>query len=172
MMKLYVFEGTVEEISKVVHTMQPTTAASTMSVEVPEEEVSSPPRPPKETSAESKFVTLDCARRILARRPLSGPLKAMLKAINEAHPEWVSSDDLYAATDYTPRQFSGLMGAFGRRKYYTSGFEAERDAQFFDCRRRDGDGPWEYRLPGTVREALREENLGMTVAAERETGEG
>ena len=84
----------------------------------------------------------------------------MLKALNEAHPEWVSSPDLYVATGYTYRQFSGLMGAFGRRKWNTKGCEADRNAHFFECRPIEGDGRWEYRLPDTVREALRLENLG------------
>ena len=160
-MKLYLLEGTAEEINKVVDAMQLTTAASTMSVEVPEEEVSSPPKPPKDTSEGSTAVTFDCARHILVRRPLSDPLKDMLKAIYEAHPEWVSSEALYDATGYRSRRFSGFMGAFGRRKWNTEGFEAERHAHFFEARRSGskGDGPWEYRLPDTVREALRLENL-------------
>ena len=161
-MKLYVFEGTAEEIRTVVETMQPIPAADTISVEAPGEEMSPLTKHPKEAQevAGSKFVTLDCARSILARRPLSDPLKAMLKALNEAHPEWVSSADLNAATGYASRKFSGFMGAFGRRKWHTKGYEAERDAHFFECRRIGGAGPWEYRLPATVREALRLENLG------------
>ena len=150
-MKLYVFEGTAEEISTIVDTLQPSTVADITSVKVPE------------------FVTVDCARRILTRRQLSGPLNAMLKVIYQAHPEWVSSADLHTATGYVSRQFSGFMGAFGRRKWNTAGFENERYAAFFERRRSGGDGPWEYRLPDSVREALRLESL---VPAERENEEG
>jgi hypothetical protein len=154
---MYVFEGTPEEISQVAQTMLPMSASNTMSVEPPKE---MPPAttPSKTSEGPAKFVTVEFARRVLTRLPLSGPFKAVLKALNEAHPEWVSSADLYKASGYTVPQFSGLMGAFGRRMLHTDGFD--EDAHFFDYAWDEKVKAWKYRLPDTVREALRLESLG------------
>ncbi len=156
-MKMYVFEGTPEEISKVAQAMQPMAAANTTSVEQPTE-VSPAKKPSKPSEGPAKFVSVEFAHRVLTRRPLSDPFRAVIKALNEAHPAWVSSADLYEASNYTVAQFSGLMGAFGRRMSHTEGFD--EDAHFFDYEWDEEVEAWKYRLPDTVREALRLENLG------------
>ena len=155
-MKMLVFEGTAEEISKVVDTLQSTATGTTLSVKLPDE--SSPSTMRSEVSGEStRFVSTAFARRVLTRRRLSGPVMAMLKTLYESHPEWVSSATLYDATGYTPAQFAGLKGAFGRRMSKTTGYDAQ--AEFFEWKENKETGEWEYRLPDTVREALRLEGL-------------
>ena len=157
-MRMIVLEGTPEEIGKVMQTMEPMMTANVQVKESPQEVVSS--RMLSKSADGSKiFVTVEFARRVLIRRPLSVPMKAVIKTLYEAHPEWVSSEDLYDASAYTAPQFAGLMGAFGRRMAYTEGFDP--DAHFFDYQEVDDDdaGAWEYRLPDSVREALEAEGL-------------
>lgn len=154
-MKMYVFEGTPEEISEVVRTMQPMTPAF-----VEAGKASGRPTPISASRSEDgpeKFVTVDFARKTLTRREISDPVKALFRTLYEAGEEFVPSADLYKATDYSVSQFSGLMGAFGRRMANTDGYDEE--AHFFDFRWDQEAGAWQYRLPGTVREALEMEGL-------------
>ena len=101
----------------------------------------------------TKFVTAEFARRVLGRRPvLSKPFKRMINALNDAYPEWMLLRDLHSAAGYTPAQFAGLMGAFGRRMSHTDGYD--KDVHFFDFRWNDEGDAWEYRLPESVREVF------------------
>ncbi len=152
---MVVFEGTAEEISKVFHTtIQPMTAGNAMSGEPPENTSSAVA---KTSEGPTKFVTVDFARRVLTRRPLSKPLKALIQALTEAHPNRVLIATLYDATGYTAAQFAGLMGAFGRRVAYTEGFE--KGTYFFDYKWNVEANQWEYRFPESAREAVSLENL-------------
>ena len=161
-MKMLVFEGMVEEISKVVDTLQSTAAGTTVSVKLPDE--SSPSTMLSEASEEStRFVSTAFARSVLTRLPLSDPVKAMLKALYESHPEWVSYAALCDATGYSSAQFAGLKGAFGRRKSKTPGHDVK--AKFLEWRKNKETREWEYRLPDTVREALRLEGLASEWAS-------
>jgi hypothetical protein len=150
-MKMYVFEGTPDEIRQVVKTMEPMTAAVGTSVAVDE------PTTPKDSDEETKFVDTAFARRALSRIKLSDPFRATMKALSDAYPEWVPIADLHQASDYTSAQFAGLMGAFGRRLSHTQGYDEE--AHFFEYEWDDNTGAWKYRLPETVHEALRLEKL-------------
>ena len=76
----------------------------------------------------------------------------VLKALNNAYPEWMLLSDLHSAAGYKPAQFAGLMGAFGRRMSHTDGYD--RDAHFFEYRWNNDEDAWEYRLPESVREVL------------------
>ena len=144
-MKMFVFEGTPEEISAVARSMLPaTTSDVALSLEVQQDEArfQSSERP-------TKFVTVEFARRVLGRRPvLSKPLKRVLRALNDAYPGWMLLSELHSAANYTPAQFAGLMGAFGRRMAHTEGYD--KDAHFFEIRWNDDEDAWEYRLPVTV----------------------
>ena len=155
-MKMFVFEGTSEEITKVFRSLQPTETGTVAAVKLPDE-VSSSATAPETSEEEIRYVSVAFARRVLTRRRLSGPVVAMLKTLYEAHLEWVSSATLYDATGYTPAQFAGLKGAFGRRMSKTTGYDAH--AEFFEWKENEETGEWEYRLPDTVREALRLEGL-------------
>ena len=147
-MKMFVFEGTAEEISMVARSMLPATIGDvSLSLEVQDGTRT------QSSDQPTKFVTVEFARRVLGRRPvLSKPLKRVLKTLNEAHPEWTLVNDLHSAARYTPAQFAGLMGAFGRRMSHTEGYD--KDAHFFDFRWNDENDAWEYRLPDAVREVL------------------
>lgn len=150
-MKMYVFEGTPDEIRKVVQSMEPMKAAGQASVEAGE------PTLEENSDGETKFVEVDFARRALSRIKLSEPFQATMKALNDAYPEWVPIADLHEASEYSSAQFAGLMGAFGRRLSHTKGYDEE--AHFFDYEWDDVTGAWKYRLPESVHKALRLEKL-------------
>lgn len=161
-MKMFVFEGSSEEITEVFRSLQATETGAVAAVKLPDEASSSATAP--ETSEEEiRYVSVAFARRVLTRRRLSGPVMAMLKTLYECHPEWVSSATLYDATGYTSAQFAGLKGAFGRRMSKTTGYDAQ--AEFFEWKENKETGEWEYRLPDTVREALRLEGLASQWAS-------
>jgi len=156
-MKMYVFEGSPEELSQVAKTLQ--TSAPLAGVMVSSDE----PLVPEEVSdkgeeaeGEDEGVTVKFARRVLKRRELSSPLKAVLQKLYEVH-DWVGIEELCEVSNYTRPQFAGLMGAFGRRIVNTQGYDEE--ASFFFSEWNDETGAWKYRLPDTVREALEAEKL-------------
>lgn len=151
-MKFYMFEGTPEEISQVMRTMQPGQHVTA----IPAQGASEPPLPPGGGDG-SKFATFEFARRVLTRIPLSEGMLAVLKKIYEAHPGWAPSADLYAASGYNNKQFSGLMGAFGRRMANTAAYDDQ--ASFFEYQWDHAAAAWQWRLPDSVREALEAEHL-------------
>ncbi len=150
-MKLYVYDGTPDEISQVVQKLQATTPAGSKCDE------SEGVLLPQDPDGPKKFVETDFARRTLSRIKLSDPFKAMIRVLNKAHPEWVHISELHEAAGYKPAQFAGLMGAFGRRMAHTKGYE--EDAHFFDYEWDEETEAWKYRLPETVHEAIRLEGL-------------
>ena len=155
-MKMAVFEGTVEEIRDVARTVFPMSTGLTL-VEISEEASADEDLQSKIWSQNAeqpkKFVTGTFARRVLTRQPaLSEPFKAVLRALHGAYPNWVLLSDLQHVASYTPQQFAGLMGAFGKRMSHTDNYD--EDAHFFDFRWNDEKEEYEYRLPDTVCEVL------------------
>ena len=125
---------------------------STTSVESSEEE--NPSAPAAESpDGMKKFVTEEFARRVLSRRRLSRAQTIVLDALSEAYPQSVPIADLQAATDYTPAQFAGVMGAFGRRMAATDGYDEE--AYFFDTEWDEEVGAYKFRLPESAHLAYR-----------------
>ena len=159
-MKMIVYEGTVEEIAKIALAIQ-SAELNIVSKESLEDSSTSTmddsTDTPKESDASDKFVSIEVARLALSRRPLSDGQKTVLGNLKAAHPEWVSRDELLAATNYTPHQFAGLMGAFGRRVSHTEGFVA--NTSIFDFEWNDDLYAYDYRLPDNTFEALCLENL-------------
>ena len=154
-MKLMVFEGSVEEISQIVNGMQ---LGSVKEVQLEPGQPDGGTTPPSRSEDGAEFVTVDFARRVLMRRPLSDPLLAVLRALYQASPNYVAMSELLAVAGYrSGHQFAGLMGAFGRRKANTSGNDAE--GEFFAYRENEDDGAWDYCLPDSVCEALEKEGL-------------
>ena len=152
MMRLIVLEGTADEVGKVVQTLPPIATVSTTSV------VSSEEKKQSASASESpdgmkKSVTEEFAHRVLSRRRLSKAQTIMLDALSEAYPQWVPIADLQAATDYTPAQFAGVMGAFGRRMAATDGYDDK--ACFFDVERDEELGAYKFRLPESAHLAYR-----------------
>lgn len=150
-----IFEGSPEEIAKIVRAIQ-LDSSSFVSGGAPEEPLASSIAEDMDAAADAneprKFVTTEFAHHVLTRRRLSEGLKTLFITLRDAYPDWVSRDELCVATDYTPHQLAGLMGAFGRRVSHTDRFDP--DAWFFDMRWNEEARAWDYRLPDTVLEAL------------------
>lgn len=150
MVKLMMIEGTPEEVLSVAKGL----------------DVGGPSSPPVITAAapsidldpdERVFVSTEVARKVLGRRPLSHEQKVVLTTLAKRHPAWVPAAELQAAISYTPAQFAGLMGAFGRRFTHTDGFVA--GTWLFDAEWNYDKGAYDYRLPDTVLEAMKAEKL-------------
>ena len=117
-------EGTTAEISDVLQALPGAATVHTAAVELTDAGIqattsSETPEP------ESRYVTTRFARRALGRLKLSTPMKNVLRALYEAHPDWLSIATLRDVAEYDPAQFSGLMGAFGRRLANTNGYDSD-----------------------------------------------
>ena len=149
-------EGTAAEISQVLRVLPGAATVDTAAVELADEVVL--PTTDSETStAELRFVTTRFARRALTRLKLSKPMRNLLRALCEAHPNWLSQAEMCDASGYHGSQYSGLMGAFGRRLANTDGYDSE--AHFFEYQWDEDNEAWVYRLPDSVREVLATEKV-------------
>ena len=153
-MKMYVFEGTPEEIAKVAGSMN--LGKTWIKDDITKSSGNGVSRFPKSDESPGKFVTEDFAVHAMTRLELSQSLFSVLKKLFDTKTGFVSSDELYTASQYTPPQFAGMMGAFGRRMFHTKNYDEE--AHFWDWQEAS-DGSWEYRLPTTVRNAI--EKVGI-----------
>ena len=106
----------------------------------------------------SKVMSEEVAYLALTRLRLAPKIKSVLKALYEAGDEWVSAKELQRLIEYTPSQFAGLMGAFGRRLANTSDFV--EGTSFFDWRWDDDNSCYFYRLLPATRNAVRRADLG------------
>jgi len=151
-MKLFVFDGTPEEISKVVSNFQ---AEPTQLMEFNTQ--------PKKTTASKhdetieKFVTKQFAIDAVTRIKLSTPLKVVMKHLLDANGSLVSTTFLCDLCGYKERQFAGMMGAFGRRMSNTTGYDEK--AHFFNYEWNEANQEWDYSLPPSVISALNEIDL-------------
>ncbi|MCA1288659.1 hypothetical protein [Salipiger bermudensis] len=153
-MKLYVFEGTVDELSEVSAKLG---LGSTTTVGAAPE--------PKEEAAQvfssandgDEPVSVTFASRVLKRRGVSDAMLSVLAALFEAGDEMLGIEKLCEASGYTRPQFAGLMGAFGRRISHTEGYDPE--TYFFKTEWNDETHEWTYGLPESVRAALVKEAL-------------
>lgn len=148
-MKGYMFEGTPQEVIQVMTAMQTIAAVS----------LAPPPVAPTLDDAEEKksSVTTEVARAVFSRRPLSSEQKTILRILAVAYPDWVLITKLQAAVHYTPAQFAGLLGAFGRRLSHTEGFVA--GSWLFDAEWDVDNGCYRYKLPESVRDAIKLEKI-------------
>ena len=146
-------EGTPAEISDVLRALPGAAMVQTAAVELTDEAIESSTSPEED----ARFVTTRFARRALKRLKLSKPMKKVLRALYKAETEWLPLATLQDVAGYSPAQFAGLMGAFGRRLANTEGYDSE--AEFFEYDWDDDGETWNYRLPETVREALALEQL-------------
>lgn len=151
-------EGTAEEISQALQALSSTGVLHATASELADDVTADTAEAaPADTDTDIPVVTTRFARRALTRRRLSKPMRKVLKALYEAHPDWLPLPALHKVAGYRPPQFAGLMGAFGRRMANTEGYDSE--AYFFVYRWNDDEGTWDYRLPDSVREALELEEL-------------
>lgn len=148
-MRLYVYEGTPDEILKVQQSLGTFTTTAT------------PPTAAASDSGasidEQKFVNVDVALRMLTRISLSVEQKQVLVAIYNAHPKPVSAATLQKLINYSTSEFAGMMGAFGRRLTHTEGYVSGRC--FFDQHWDASIDCNQYKLPESAREAMRQAKL-------------
>lgn len=149
-------EGTAAEISDVLRALPGAARVHTAAVELTDAGVQATPSS-ETTEPESRFVTIRFARRVLKRLPLSTPMKNVLRALYEAHPDRLSQATLQDVAGYMRSQYAGMMGAFSRRIVNTDGYDSETD--FFEWTWDDEERTWYCRLPDSVREALTLEEL-------------
>ena len=152
-MRLYVYEGTPDELGEVVAKLPPLAGAKqlvTKEIEIEQEAVV------EEEVDERVFVTTKVARLALTRRPLSENMKIILNALYKAHPTKLQTSKLEKLTRLNGDQFRGTMGAFGNRVASTPGY---KDSWFFDQVWDHAGGFYWYGLPDTSREALVLEKL-------------
>lgn len=151
-MKGYMFEGTAQEVIEAMTALQAASGGEATS-----NAVAAVAPTVAEEGEEKEFVSTEVARRVLNRRPLSREQLGVLKMLHAAFPEWVPAGKLQAAISYTPAQFAGLMGAFGRRFSHTEGYVA--NTWLFDAEWDYDVGAYNYRLPETVKAAMDAEKL-------------
>jgi hypothetical protein len=151
--KVTIVEGTPQEIAEVF----PDLNMRQTTVTTPPVAVATPRISDATEHDEQQYVTVEVARSVLNRRPLSKEQLLLLRELYNAHPGTVSGVDLQAKLGYSRPQFTGLMGAMGRRFTHTEGFV--EGTWFFQQE-------WDYKaatnrygLPETVREAMRREKL-------------
>lgn len=159
-MKMTVFEGTPEEIAKVARALRQEGAhpmPSASFLESAMSETNGSPDVPAAPEQAEEFPTVEFARRVLTRRDLRRRQKIVFEVLKDAHPGWVSRDELCAATDYTAHQLAGLMGAFGRRTARTEGYE--QGASLFETKWDVELEAYRYRLSDSAFEALAIEDV-------------
>lgn len=103
------------------------------------------------------FISSSIASRVLTRRPLSREQQALLRMLYNAGERWTSALRLQETIGYSPSQFAGLMGAFGRRVTQTEGYLDY--TSFFEQEWDHENGCNRYRLPASVRAAV--ESTGL-----------
>jgi len=152
---MYVFEGTPDEISQVVNKME----TGPVAIQAVEQTAFSalPATEVRVSEGDKVYVGTDVARRVFRRRPLSQQQRQTLEHLANAHPDWVTAQTLQKATGYSPAQFAGLMGAFGRRLTHTDGYV--EGSWLFDCKWSDETRGWLYKLPETVFDAVKAEKI-------------
>jgi hypothetical protein len=146
-----IIEGTPQELAS--FEVQLTFSASTNKRMTTPGESTSFEDGDRDKEPDFRFVQPDVALRALTRIKLSEKQILILKKLYEAGINWVLASALQQVSGYEPSQFAGLMGAFGRRVSHTPGYVAY--SAFFDQEWNANSACYQYRLPETVREALR-----------------
>ncbi len=156
-MKAIILEGTLDEVSQAIQRLGQASASVSVVPVTAAAQVSEVTAHPELPPGSPPPITVELARAVLNRIPLAAEQKIVLKALYHAHPSWVTAPDLMAKVKYTRPQFTGLMGAFGRRLTHTPGYI--NGTTFFDQVWDNAAGINRYTLPETVREAMRLEKL-------------
>ncbi|MEA3036430.1 MAG: hypothetical protein QOH04_2202 [Sphingomonadales bacterium] len=107
---------------------------------------------PAVEEADWEFVSTDVAFRALTRIKLGKETKAVLTRVYLGGEEWTSAAFLQKEIGYTPAQFAGLMGAFGRRLVNTPGYVS--GSAFWEWEWDSQKSCYLYRLPAPVRAAV------------------
>ena len=107
---------------------------------------------PLTTEIDWEFVSSDVAFRALTRIKLGKETKAVLGTIHAGGEAWTTATALQKKIKYSPSQFAGLMGAFGRRLVNTRGYVLH--SAFFEQEWDANRSCYIYRLPPSVRLAV------------------
>jgi hypothetical protein len=99
-----------------------------------------------------EFVSSDVAFRALTRLKLGKETKAVLNRIYWGGEAWTAAGVLQEEIGYSPNQFAGLMGAFGRRLANTPGYVLH--SAFFEQEWDAERACYLYRLPPSVKLAV------------------
>jgi hypothetical protein len=102
--------------------------------------------------ADWEFVSMDVAFRALTRIKLGKQIRAVLRRVYQGGERWTSAAALQEEVGYTPAQFAGLMGAFGRRVANTPGYVV--NSSFWEWDWNAEQSCYFYRLPPSVRAAV------------------
>ena len=156
-MKVTIVEGTPEEIAQAFPHLAAQSAAAEGGANGATSIAEMSASTSDDTSEGEEAVSVEVARKVLKRIPLSKEQLAVLRALYSAHPKDVPTADLTAKVGYTGPQFRGFMGAFGRRLSHTPGYIG--GTYFFEQEWDDATGAYRYSLPESVREAMRLEKL-------------
>lgn len=105
---------------------------------------------------DERFASEKIAFRALNRRPLSGAQRTLFRTLLEAYPDWTSATKLQEATEYSPNQLGGLLGATGRRLSQTQGYVA--GSSMVEWMWDSDDNEYHYRLPPSVYAAVQRIN--------------
>lgn len=153
-MRMFVFEGSVDEIKALQKELMRSGGAETFAIEP-----SLPAADPSEADLTPGrgFVSTDVALRFLTRRPLSKEQRAVIKAVYDSHPDGILATALQKLIGYSTSKFAGLMGAFGRRLVNTQGYIDY--TWLFDNRWESEHSCNRYRFPGSVRRAVEQAKL-------------
>lgn len=140
------FEGTATEIAELLGLLE----GGSKSTETRSQ------RAVSMSNGNSPFVSEEVAYNVLNRIPLADAQISLLKKLDEAEDQWTSAVELQKELNLSTREFAGLLGAFGRRISHTPGSSSRA---FFDQYWDHDNGFNLYRLPPSVRSALRKANL-------------
>lgn len=99
-----------------------------------------------------EYVSTDVGFRALTRVKLGNQIRTILQMLHKAGELWTSAKALQELIEYSPSQFAGAMGAFGRRIANTPGYV--RDSSFFEYEWNDRQSCYLYRLPPSSRLAV------------------
>jgi hypothetical protein len=103
-------------------------------------------------SVDWEFVSTDVAFRALTRIKLGRQVRAVIRRVYLGGDKWTSATLLQKEVGYTPAQFAGLMGAFGRRLANTAGYVL--NSSFWEYEWDGQQSCYLYRLPAPVRAAV------------------
>ena len=132
-------EGTPEEVAKLLELLSRSSSAPPATAAL------------LKPAGASPFVSEDQAYDVLTRRALGAIHAKVLQKLDEAGDGWTTAPELQSALGLSTREFAGVFGSFGRRVAY-SGVGSR---SFFDQYWDDDQGHNLYRLPPSVRAALR-----------------
>jgi hypothetical protein len=148
-MKLFVYEGSPEELAEVAQLIGTPTKNPVKASDVHEDD--------EKSAAQNENLTVDQIKSVFTRRAFAEPYKTILLQLYKAGDGRVKSDDLKKSLNYSSSQFRGILGAFSRRLKNTPGIP--KGARLFDEAWDEDLRQKTWKLPLNVRKALEDLKL-------------